>query len=169
MRRRFSLGDRALWLAQPKSIPFSDELYDLPDIGICLEILLQFLDPLLQRAVFTKELIDRLLHGLDLASREPAAFQSNKIEAGEVSSIAFNATKRNDIAFDTRRAANHCKGTNTDELVHRREPADNDMITHPHVPAEGCVIGHDNMAPNQTVMRDVRSDHKQGVIPDDSP
>jgi len=37
--RRFPSGDRALWLAQPKSIPFSDELYDLPDIGIGLKIL----------------------------------------------------------------------------------------------------------------------------------
>src|SRR5215471_20493438 len=55
MRERFPSGNRALRLAQPKSIPFSDELYDLPDIGIGPKILLQFLDPLLQRAVFTKE------------------------------------------------------------------------------------------------------------------
>jgi hypothetical protein len=55
MRGHFPLGDRALWLAQPKSIPLSDELYDLADIGISLKILFQFLDPLLQRAVFTKQ------------------------------------------------------------------------------------------------------------------
>src|SRR6516225_2399188 len=83
-----SSGDRALWLAQPKSIPFSDELYDLTDIGVGPKILLQFLDPLLQRAVFTKELVDRLLHGLDLVFREPAAFQPNKVEARKVRSIA---------------------------------------------------------------------------------
>jgi hypothetical protein len=65
-----SLGDRALWLGQPKSIPFSDELYDLADIGISLKILFKFLDPLLQRAAFTKQLIDHLLHGLDLASQK---------------------------------------------------------------------------------------------------
>ena len=158
-----------LWLAQPKSIPFSDELYDLPDIGIGLEILFQFLDALLQRAVFTKELIDRLLHGLDLALREPAAFQPNKIEARKVSSIAFNATKGNDIAFDTRRAANHREGADPDELMYRREPADNHTIAHTHMPAEGRVIGHDHMIPDQTIMRDVRPDHEQAIIADDRP
>src|SRR5215831_19234403 len=120
-----SSGDRALWLAQPKSIPTSDELYDLPDIGISAKILLQFLYTFLQRAVFTKELVDRFLHGLDLVFREPAAFQSDKVEARKVSAIALNATKGNDIGFDTRRAADHCEGTDPDELMYRGEPTDN--------------------------------------------
>jgi hypothetical protein len=101
MRERFPSGDCALWLAQPKSIPFSDELYDLPDIGIGLKIHFQFLDALLQRAVFTKQLVDRLLHGLDLVFREPAALQPNKVEARKVSPAC---RARSGAPFDRQRA-----------------------------------------------------------------
>src|SRR5262249_26129594 len=131
-----SSGDRALWLAQPKSIPSSDELYDLPDIGISAKIRLQVLNTFLQRAAFTKEVVDRLLHSLDLVFREPAAFQPNKVEARKVSTIALNATKGNHII-------DHCESADPDELVYRCEPTDNHTITHHHVPAEGRVVGHE--------------------------
>jgi hypothetical protein len=119
--RRDTLGDRALRPAQPESTSFSDELDDLTDAGIGPKILFQLLDARLKRAGFSKEPSYSFLHGLDLLFREAAAFQTNKVETGKVGTITLYPTKRDDIAFDTRRAANHCEGADSDELMHRCE------------------------------------------------
>src|SRR5262245_24183451 len=164
-----ALGDRALRPAQPKSMSFSDELDDLADTGVGAKILFQLLDARLECAGFRKQPVDSLLHGLDLRLREAAAFQTNKVETGKVGTITLYASKRDDITFDTRRAADHCEGADSDELMYRCQATDNYTIPHTHMPAKGCVIGHDHMISDQTVVCNVCADHEQAVIADDRP
>src|SRR5215510_1431410 len=162
-------SDRALRLAQPKSCSVAHKLYDSLDIGIRLKIFFQLLDALFQRSLFSEQLGERFVHGLDLLFGEATPFQSNKVEAGKVSPIALNAAKGNDIAIDTRGAADHREGADADELMNRCKPADNDAIADPDMSTKGCVVGQDHMTADHAVVGDVAPDHEQAVIADDGP
>ena len=48
--------------------------------------------------------------------------------------------------------------------MHRRKPAEDHLVLDDDVPAEGGVVGHDHLAADDAVVRDVRRHHEEVVV-----
>ena len=57
--------------------------------------------------------------------------------------------------------------TDAHELMHRRKPTNNRMITDMHMPSQRRIIRENDSITDITIMRHMRAHHKQAIIAND--
>src|SRR6185437_14060802 len=106
----------------------ADELDDVahrPDVA---EALSDVVDAFAQGAGIGEELLEGVAQRLDLLAREAAALHANDVDAGEPRSVAHDGAVGDDVTLDAGHAADHRVLPDADELVNRREPAEDRVI-----------------------------------------
>src|SRR5690606_6861387 len=103
-------------------------------------------------------------HGHDVFPREAQAFHPDYIEAPQPRLVAFGHAERNDVSHDTRTPAYEGMMADADELMHRREAADDHIVAHFAVPGERSGIGERHIVPDDAVMRDMAVGHEHAVV-----
>src|SRR5262249_10712720 len=105
-----------------------DEAEDLADGGIITRHALHALEPLGEHARPVEQLLVEGPHGGETLLGELAALHADDVEAFERGILAVDETKRNDVVAHAADAAHHHLRADAGELVHGRQPTDEDEI-----------------------------------------
>src|SRR6266851_5675513 len=121
LRALAGLADRAARIG-------ADEIDDVLDRLDVAETRGEIVDALAQRAGIGEEQLEGVAQRLDLVAREAAALHADDVDAGEPRPVAHHRAIGNDVALDARHAADHRVLPDADELVDRRQPAEDRIV-----------------------------------------
>ena len=105
-----------------------------------------------------------LLDQRDALTRKAAPLQAFCIEATHLARVAFDHHERRHVLRDAALETRHRMRADLAELVHTRQPTDDDPIADLHMPGQRRVVGQDGVAAELHVMRDVHIGHHPVVV-----
>ena len=84
------------------------------------------------------------------------SFQPDLIDPSHPRRVAIRNHEWRDVLHNLRTSAGDCETPDATELMDRRQPADDSMITHLNVTREGAVIRKDDRVSDGAIVADMR-------------
>jgi hypothetical protein len=115
------------------------------------------LDTLFQRAFFCKQKPISTPDIMDLFARKPAPFQAHHIETCQMGAVSKRNAIRNHVVFNAGKPTYESVRPDPAKLMHGSAPPEDSEISHDTMPRQHDVIGKNNMVPDNTIMRNMRT------------
>src|SRR5205823_1957112 len=157
--RPLRLADRARRIGADER----DHVVDRTDAAVALGNLV---DPVVERTVGREQKLVSAAQGLDVLAAEATALHADDVQPAEPGPVAHHLAIGDDVALDPRHATDHRMPPDADELVHRREAAEQGVILDHDVARQGRVVGHDDVIADLAIMRHVDADHEKTIVAD---
>lgn len=130
---------------------------------ICAEGRAHVFQTLGEHRLATKQRLKRAMQQFNLWLVETPPLQADDIQPREVGSVAEDAAERNDVAFNPRHAADHCRASDSHELMDRGAAADDRVIADADMTAHQNVVGDRNVIAQRAIVRHVRHRHDHAI------
>ena len=154
------------WLTDgPRGIGL-DEIDDFHHRLVIRKNLGHVLKPFAHRAFLGENQPVGLSEVVDIVARKIAALEADNVKPRQARPVADDGPIGNDVVGDAGFAADHGVLTDPDELMDRRQPADDCPFLDRDVPPQGGVVDHDDVIADLAVMGDMGADHEQTVVAD---
>jgi hypothetical protein len=104
--------------------------------------------------------------GMDVGARYAAALQADEVEPGQLGVRADGNAVGNDVRVAAGNTAEHRTAPDAAELLHRREPAQNDAVADIDMAAQLGAVGESHIIPDPAIVADVAVGHEEAARPD---
>ena len=138
----------------------ADEGEDFRDRGILGRQRLHRVQPFGKDAGAVKQLLIERAYGRQPLLGELAALHADDVEAFEAGILAVDEAERNDVAAHAADAADHHLRPDPRELMHRRQPADEDEIADLAMAAQRRRGREDHVVADLAIMTDMAAVHE---------
>src|SRR6267142_7128756 len=154
------------WKAQRAMLALADESENFRDRRILSRQRLRRIQPLGEDAGPVKQLLIERAHSGEPLLGELAALHADDVETFERSILAVDEAERNHVATHAADAADHHLRSDTRELMHGRQPADEDEIADLAMAAERRRRCENHVIADLAIVPDMAAIHEVAALAD---
>src|SRR6266851_3493008 len=153
-------------MTERAAAPFAHERKDRRHRGIPSQFRFDEVDAAREGALAEEQHPIGLAHRVNRIARKLPPLHSNHVQSRQLPDRPDDEPERNDVGTHSGQPGDHGMGADAAELMHGREPADEDVIPDDAMAAQGGAVGEHYLAADAAIMTDVAVGHVEPAFAD---